>query len=309
MKIRILSAIFMALLFISSEAAAELSARSRVLPASITIGGEAKVYFEVHRPSGTRLIAPSENLKVNPFEVKVVRMLEPKLVADGYKDVVVLIVTTFELGDLTFPSVVINYEEANGARGSFYTKPIKIKVTPVTKPADKKIKPIKDILPADLGALRALAYGAAALVLAGTLAALIYRRRRGEGKKIDPETLKLPHERAFLELGRLEKKPFLEEGRKKDYYGGLSQILKTYLGRQFDFAALDLTTSEILAEVKGGPMDELARRELKQFLDEADLVKFANFSPSRVEADRSTERVKEIVRRTTPEPAPKEASK
>jgi hypothetical protein len=297
-----------ALFFCTAAHAADVSVRSRVYPATMTIGGEIKVFYEVLRPSDVKLKPPTEKLKADPFEVKLVRVLETKPVAGDYKDTIVLTVTVFETGELTFPSVPIGYETSRGARDNVWTKPLKIKVTPVSRAEDKKIKPIKDILPSDLRALRAALLGALALVLFAVLGALVWRRRQTRKAKIDPETLKAPHERALLELGRLEKKPLLEEGLKKDYYGGLTQVLKTYLGRQFGFAAADLTTAEILQEVKGGPMDEIARRELKEFLDDADLVKFAGFSPSPEQTERSTERVREIVRRTTPKPEKSEAA-
>jgi len=89
-----------------------------------------------------------------------------------------------------------------------------------------------------------------------------------------------PRERALRELDELLSKQLLEKNRIKDFYVELTMIVRRYVERQYGVRAPEQTTEEFLSAISRNPTfpaDTTAR--LKDFLEAADLVKFAAFEP------------------------------
>jgi hypothetical protein len=64
--------------------------------------------------------------------------------------------------------------------------------------------------------------------------------------------------------------------------------------------ALDRTTFELIQELTRTPLDPAHRDRLLQLLDEADLVKFAKYSPEPEAAQRVLDVARRWVRETVP---------
>ena len=86
---------------------------------------------------------------------------------------------------------------------------------------------------------------------------------------------------AYELLAKLESERLPETGETKLFYFRLSEIVRDYLERRFDFLALEMTSDEIRGQARArddiGAEAELA---IEDFLFETDLVKFADFNPS-----------------------------
>ena len=117
---------------------------------------------------------------------------------------------------------------------------------------------------------------------------------------MDLESLKPPHERAVLELERLKARRFLEEGKTKEFYSELADILRRYLERGFQIDSLERTTFELVKILKERNFPEDALGRTKTVLENSDLVKFAKFIPERNFADGLCEELVEIVNLTKP---------
>jgi hypothetical protein len=131
-----------------------------------------------------------------------------------------------------------------------------------------------------------LAGGAALALLA--LALVLYRtlnRPRRQGAPPPP----LPaHVVAYQELERLRGRNLIELGAFKDYYSGLSGIVRTYLEQRFTVRAPEMTTEEfLLATARQGVLERAHRALLGDFLSESDLVKFARHLPTIADSERA----------------------
>lgn len=85
-----------------------------------------------------------------------------------------------------------------------------------------------------------------------------------------------PRERALLELRELLDRGLPAKGRVKEFYVALTLVVRRYIERRHGVRAPELTTEEFLQEAAKHPAfsrETLAR--LRDFLDAADLVKFA----------------------------------
>jgi hypothetical protein len=147
----------------------------------------------------------------------------------------------------------------------------------------------------------------AVILLAAVLAWLgrkLYRRLR-RLDEIGPPPLPA-WEEALGSLDRLPWREWLAEGQFKRFYYALSEILKRYLERRYDFDAVEQTTTELLASMRAQKLP--MRDEITRFFARCDLVKYAKTVPPSDEAEQAIEQLRDFVVRTKPAPAPAPAA-
>ena len=168
----------------------------------------------------------------------------------------------------------------------------------------KGMKDINDLKPPEtfpnlwLWIVPGLLLLAAGLAYAGSRLARRFRRIRELAASPLP-----PWEQALAALDELPWQEWLAAGQVKRFYYALSQVLKRYIERRFEFNAVEQTTTEILASMRTyrTPM----RDEAGQFLTRSDFVKYAKTVPSDEEARSAIDQVRDLVMRTRPSaPAP-----
>ncbi|MCA9322714.1 MAG: hypothetical protein KDB53_18370 [Planctomycetes bacterium] len=112
-----------------------------------------------------------------------------------------------------------------------------------------------------------------------------------------------PHEIAQRELAHLESLGLLEQGKTQEYYYRLTAILRRYIELRFGIMAPERTTEEFLAEIQNDarlPDDQKA--VLREFLAEADLVKYARQEPAPEESRRAWQIAERFVKVTIQHP-------
>lgn len=84
------------------------------------------------------------------------------------------------------------------------------------------------------------------------------------------------HVIAFRDLDLLKEKKLWEQGRDKDFYSELTDIVRTYLENRYGIFAMEMTTDEIHNQlIHNKEMDKELTNELYSVLLNADFVKFA----------------------------------
>ncbi|MCH5377543.1 MAG: BatD family protein, partial [Planctomycetes bacterium] len=129
-----------------------------------------------------------------------------------------------------------------------------------------------------------------AIVIAAAGIWLATRHRRGaEARILSPQEL------AFLELDQLIEMR-LAESSIKEFYVQLTGIVRRYIERTTGIRAPEQTTEEFLREIGSGHVfPEEERRRLEDFLQSADLVKFAAMEPTSADVERTFERAKAFI--------------
>ena len=109
-----------------------------------------------------------------------------------------------------------------------------------------------------------------------------------------------PWDEALAALDAMPWQDWLGAGQVKRYYYALSQVLKRYIERRFEFNAVEQTTTEILSSMRARrtPM----RDEVRRFLLRSDFVKYAKTVPPDEEMRSAIGEVRDFVTRTRPEP-------
>lgn len=170
----------------------------------------------------------------------------------------------------------------------------------------KDIKPlveepfsIKEILP-----LIYLILGIVALIVGLYFLVRYLRNRPKEDKPQIVQKKQIPpHIKALKSLEDLRLKRLSEQGLKKQYYSELSEIVWIYLEERFSITACEMTTEEILEQMK--MYSEISTSDfenLKKMFFISDLVKFAKYESDDF-ADKNAWNVsKDFVNNTTIEP-------
>jgi hypothetical protein len=145
--------------------------------------------------------------------------------------------------------------------------------------------------------LWAFLLGSLAAAAAAT-ALLVHLRRRRAARAAPPPLPPTPEEEAMARLVALKKRAPWERGLARPAVFELSEIVRVYLGKRLRFDALDLTTEELLSELRRLRILGLDLQELTQELAWQDLVKFAKAEPSGDDCMRAIDRAASLVDRT-----------
>jgi len=88
-----------------------------------------------------------------------------------------------------------------------------------------------------------------------------------------------PHVAAIKALEALHHQKLWQNNRHKQYYSGLSDILRTYIAARWEIGAMEMTSDEIIEAMRGAELPDKARMDLATILCDADLAKFAKAMP------------------------------
>lgn len=274
------------------------------------VGDPIAVTVSAIGPVGTPINLPSSGtLDLAPFSL-LDRKDEEKDLGDGkMRREFVLSVAAYEPGDVTLPPLDVTYLGKGGDVLTAHTAPVPIKIVSLlaneSEPALKDNAEPVPVLERNL----LVVYIAAGLVVAalGGIVGLIIRKRwkaRASQRPAPPR--RPPHEVALERLDRLGASGFPEGGDLRPFTFALSEIIREYLGARFGFDSLELTTEELVSELRrsaGGSLS-LVMGEVSSWLRACDLVKFAKVSPTITEARGALETAIRIVEGTRPQIAP-----
>ncbi len=203
--------------------------------------------------------------------------------------------TCFDSGFYTIPRIPIKYRispdtsllSAHSSLLTLMVHTLKVDTTLAIKPIKGPMKvplTFREILPWLLLGLGII------LLLTGVIWYLKKRKKHEPIFQLRPRVKLLPHEMALQELEKLRIKKLWQNGRVKEYYTELTDILRIYIESRFLVPAMEQTSAEILHALSDHP--EIPRMQwdnLGSVLMLADMVKFAKAQPSHTENDGSLE--------------------
>lgn len=221
-----------------------------------------------------------------------------------------LTLATYEPGEREIPAIEVTYLGKGGDVRTARAAPLPVKITSLI--ANEPEPALKDAAgPVVVMEENLLLVYIGAAILAAALGALltylIVRRMRARVAARPGPPPRPAHEIALEKLDRLGRYGFLEDADNRPFYFAVSEVIREYLGARFGFDSLELTTDELVAELKGRAGKELPMLgwgEIQGWLAACDLVKFAKVSPSAAEARGALETAIRIVTATRPRPEP-----
>lgn len=118
-----------------------------------------------------------------------------------------------------------------------------------------------------------------------------------------PEKKRLPpYEEAILALNNLKNRQLWQNGQHKEYYSCLTDILRVYIERRFGINAVEMTSSEIMEQIKHNEEALQVKDQLSEVLEIADFVKFAKMQTLADDNEVAFQRTLNFVEQTKPAP-------
>jgi hypothetical protein len=288
-------------------AAPPITATARASADAVTLGDSFHLFVTVVHPTGTAVNLPA-TLDLGAAFAERSRTATSTIGADGsVTRTFDLEVAAFDVGEFEIPAISVTHLVGGRAR-AVSTQPVPIRVDSFVGDGAEELRPIAgpvEVRRPDWGL--ALAVGGAAGVMAAVavgvaVARRVKRRSRDLAVGGPGFVQRPPYEEAMARLAELEASGALDADDRKPAYVGTSEIIRGYLGRRFGFPALDLTTTEIRAELERRVETRELAPEINALLESCDLIKFANFDASPDEARTALYAARKLVQRTRSQP-------
>ena len=225
--------------------------------------------------------------------------------ADADSNVIVkqqLTLMTFDTGQIVLPSVGLKYAKSfdDPMRLEAFTDPVRLYATTMAVDTTLAYKPIVEPLAAPITMKEVFPWILAVLlaILLGLGIWLFLRRRKTrvdeDGNVIKGPVIP-PYDKAVDELKRLREEKMWQSGKVKEYFSSLTDIAREYIEGQFGLNAVEMTTDDILDEIKPLHFPKETYNKLKDTMEVADLVKFAKYSASTLESDTALGNMTDFV--------------
>ena len=217
----------------------------------------------------------------------------------------VLKIAAYEPGELQLPPIDVTYLGPAGEVKTVRTGAVAIKIASLI--ANEPEPALKDAAtPVSVMEENRLPLYIGGAVLAAGLGALItffiVRKLRGRRSERPGPPPRPAHEIALERLDRLGALGFLENADNRPFYFAVSEVIRDYLGGRYGFDSLEMTTDELIVELRRQAGREMILGEIQGWLSACDLVKFAKISPTANEARGALESAIRIVTATRPAP-------
>ncbi|HUV29049.1 MAG TPA: hypothetical protein VMW34_16935, partial [Anaerolineales bacterium] len=277
-----------------------VSAELTVEDGEYTVGDPLPLLLSVHHPAGHQVLQPQLDASWGDFLVNSQSAGTTITYPDGSETTNLLIdARLFSPGTYNSPPLTITVSDAAGQLTETTAQPVSVDIASVLVEGDADLRDIKpqaalpyiDYLPWIAGV------GALALGMGGLY--FIYRRQRSQLALAAVDN-RLPHEVAFDELNRVEDLKLPHAGRFKEHYTLVSDCIRVYMEKTYQFPVLERTTGEIKANLKRTMVSNEIANQFIDLLDESDLVKFSKFTPDVASARRLLVQGREIVEITMP---------
>jgi hypothetical protein len=225
--------------------------------------------------------------------------------ADADSNVIVkqqLTLMTFDTGQIQVPAVGLTYAKSfdDPMRMQAFTEPIDLYATTIVVDTLQPYKPIVGPIDAPIQMKEVFPWILGVLLLALVVVGILYWRKHRK-TKVDADgnivrgPVIPPYDKAVDDLKRLREEKMWQSGKVKEYFSTLTDIAREYIEGQFGVNAVEMTTDDILEEVKPLHFSSETYNKLKETMEVADLVKFAKYSSSNLESENAMNSMTDFV--------------
>lgn len=246
-----------------------------------TVGDYINYSIEMKYPKGVNLVIPTITDSISNLTfIKNGEMVKNE-VGNEISEIRHFIFSKYDSSEVTIPAFHISYS-ANGGNPQFVqvnSVDIVVKTIEVNQQAEiQDIKaPIR--IPIDWLLVSIIAILVLALIVAAYFGYKYYQKKKLGKVVLEPEIILTPFEKAIANLTKLEEKKLWQQGEIKEYHSELTGIIRDYFENKYNFIALEMTTSEIISNLKLKEVNFEVIKTTEEFLENADMVKFAKFKP------------------------------
>lgn len=193
-----------------------------------------------------------------------------------------IVITAFDQGQYALPPLSMQRMTKDGVVDTlvFDSQLLDVKTMPVDT-ATFQLHEIKGQIKYPITFKEVLPWVGAVLGILGVIALIVwlvirYSKKRGaEAEKKEPA-----HIVAFRKLDKYKGNKMWAPEKQKAFYSGVTDALREYIDARYDIGAMEMTTAEIMKELKKTDISEELQIGLKELFERADYVKFAKYIAS-----------------------------
>jgi hypothetical protein len=271
---------------------------------TISLGDWIRYSVAITAPENFRITVPQMKDSIGAFDIvqqDSITATETNGVRTYTKN---FVVTKFDSGMHEVPPYIVRFTDAGGKEGSAQSNAIPVVVHGIDVDTTQAIRDVKPQLTVPMSAEEIAMYIALALAIAAAGYGLYYymkkRRERKSGVAEEEIPAIPPHVLAMLQLDELESKGLWQQGEVKLFYSKATEIVRRYFERRYNILALEMTTGEVMEQLKRCAINNEVFTSVQNFLTDADLVKFAKHLPVASENESIIPTARAIVESTAP---------
>ena len=253
-----ISLILLAVMSMLLTYAAPVTISAKLDSATLLMGKTTALHLEIVQGHDVHGILPLESVDTLNAMVEVAARLKADTTSLGNGRIQInrdIILQSFDSGLYIIGPVAYIVD-----RDTFFSKQLSLKVLPVNVDTLKDIhdlKPVEgvpykffDWVP-DIIADYWWAWLLALLLIGGGLYYYLHWYRKGVKNPLKQERKRLPpYEEAMINLRALKQQQLWQQGQEKEYFTGLTDILRVYIDRRFHINAVEMTSSQIIDTLK-----------------------------------------------------------
>jgi hypothetical protein len=211
------------------------------------------------------------------------------------------VLSRFDSAYVTIPPIKIEYRtKGDSTLQTTLSNPVSFNVHRLDVNVQEEIKDIKP--PVRLFDYMFLVYIFIGILIISILVYYFIYRKYFKKKKeeivVKKEIKLLSHQLALKKLDELDKENLWQKGFIKDYHTRITDIIREYFEKQFGLPALERTTTESLNLLSKHAQGRKVLDVTSEFLSNADLVKFAKYTPLESVNIEMMHQAKNIVKKT-----------
>ena len=277
--------------------------KARLDSATLLMGKTTALHLEITQDKAMRGFFPGEQADTLNAMVEIAERLPADTTDLGNDRIQInrdLIIQSFDSGMWIIKPIpyVVNGDTA-------FSNQLTLKVLPVDVSQMKDIHDIKPVEEVPFNLFDWLpdywwAWLLALLLIGGIIWAYNKYFKKGINP-LKPVRKRLPpYEEAMINLRNLKAAQLWQQGQEKEYFTGLTDILRVYIDRRFHINAVEMTSSQIIDTLKKNEETKAVNEQLEMILEVADIVKFANARPLADDNEVAYQRAVNFVEATRP---------
>ncbi len=278
-------------------------------PREATVGDVLTLTLQITHPGNTTVALP-DALPTGRFELLRVdrEPLPPQRGPAPVTETLHLRAAVYRPGRHVLQPLQIRVLDARGGVSTLTTQPVEVVIRSViANDEDPQMPPHRPPVSIEVEdwTLASILGGSLALLLAGALGALIYRRLAP--RPLPPPPPPRPaYDVAIEKLLAIKAADLIQEDLIEELYVRVSEAVREYLGRRYnlsltDKAGLELTTWELMALLREVRWPRgLTHADVETLLTDCDMVKFARYTPPPQDAEDLLTRAFRLVELTRP---------
>lgn len=287
----------------STISADPISVSATMDSTTLLIGEQRTIHIEVEQPTSVVMQFPEFNKETKLAEgIEIVRTTEKdttKLRGGSIRIEEDLIVTSFDTGRYEIEPFVFTTPDLH-----YNTNRIIVNVVTIEEDFTKAtINKSEGLIFPPIDIARILQILSLIIILAGIAAFVILfnvfmKRKSDLDFEFDVRDRRTPQEVAMSSLNGIKDEKIWEQGQQKKYYTQITETLRLYFMERFKIAALEMTSDQIIDELRkndeAAPVDD----KIDQVFRLSDMVKFAKYQPTKEENEMSIVNAMFIVNQT-----------